>query len=106
VRPAVGTIGKASLPTAPPAAPVTVSGLTVSPGLAAPVAGTPSPVAVRFSLSAAAAPKVQVVGPDGTVLTLSAAPLPAGASIVRFDASALPDGAYTVRVSSGSSLQT
>jgi hypothetical protein len=106
VRPAVGTIGKAKLPTPPPAAPATVSALAVAPGLAAPVAGAPSPVAVRFSLSAAAAPKVQVIGPDGTVLTVSSAALPAGTSTVRFDASALADGAYTVRVSTGSSLQT
>jgi hypothetical protein len=106
VRPAVGTIGKAKLPPAPPPAPATVSALAVSPGLAAPVAGTPVPVAVSVSLSAAAAPTVQVVGPDGTTLTVSSAALPAGASTVRFDASALADGVYTVRVSAGSSQQT
>jgi hypothetical protein len=106
VRPAVGTIGKAKLPTAPPTAPATVAGLVVSPGLAAPVAGTPLAVAATFSLSAAAAPKVQLVGPDGKVLTLSSASLPAGTSTVRFDASTLADGVYTLRVSAGSSLQT
>jgi flagellar hook assembly protein FlgD len=106
VRPAAGTIGKATLPAAPPSAPAIVSALAVAPGLAAPVAGTPSPIAVRFSLSSAAAAKVQVVGPDGKALTLSSASLPAGPSTVRFDASALADGVYTVRVSAGSSLQT
>jgi hypothetical protein len=96
---ATGMIGKAGPPAEPaPAATAAVSSIVLSPSFVAPADGASAPVTLRFTLSATTRAIVQVLGPNGTVVSLEDGTLPAGANTVTFDASTLSDGRYRVVV--------
>jgi flagellar hook assembly protein FlgD len=101
--PATGTIGTGALGPA-----VTLAGLTVTPVVTPDASGFGATAHATFTLGAPGQVTVQVLDATGKVVqtVAQAQQFPAGAQAVDWNASAVPDGRYTLQVTTGAAKAT